>query len=113
MDLPPATACGMDAALRWRARVWFGVFSILFFLFAQFIFACGRYKQPHAKIGFSHAVAPAACKKGDFYRRFRPCGWHNRMERWFSAVWKNHFCSSDYSIIFIIYDIIIHVFHMQ
>jgi hypothetical protein len=92
MDPPPATACGVDAALRWRARVWFGVFSILFFLFAQFIFACGRYKQPHAKIGCAGRM-----QKGWFLQTIssmRLCGWHNRVEGWFSAVWKNHICSS-------------------
>ncbi|BAT07162.1 Os09g0269400, partial [Oryza sativa Japonica Group] len=33
-----------------------------------FVFSCARHKHPHAKIRFSLAGAPPACKNHDFRR---------------------------------------------
>lgn len=55
---------------------------------------CMRLKRSHAKIRFLHAVALVAWKDRHLCRRFRACGWPNRMRKSVSPVCKKGFCSS-------------------
>lgn len=76
---------------RRQSRVW--VFFL--FIFAEFIFACGRYRWPHAKNGFLHEFALPACENPDFCIPFGACGCFGHMQNSLLPACKNDLGSSD------------------
>lgn len=73
----------------------FGVFFLFLFIFAEFIFACGRYRWPHAKNGFLHEFALPACENPDFCIPFGACGCFGHMQNSLLPACKNDLGSSD------------------